>query len=123
MKLNELKILSDNTKAEVLTTILHMTNDDFQKELEIMRASIDSTQDKKLSSIDKYHIINNNYSPIFCNSNDINNTYYEFINNILKNICKGEIEFCYYIGQIRELLRFIPDLKVRLNDFYFEVWN
>jgi len=130
MRLEELKqlnkqLLSDNTKAAALSTILHMTNDEFQQQLKLMKLSNHPTKEKKLSPTTLQYKVNGQFVRLSeSDNNETNYTYYiKFINDVLKNIRKGEIEYCYYIGQVRELLRFIPDLKVRLNDFYFEVWS
>ena len=37
--------------------------------------------------------------------------YKQFINDILKNIRRGEFDFCFYIFQIRDLLTYEPRLK------------
>ena len=38
--------------------------------------------------------------------------YCSFINNILKSIRRGEIDYCFYIYQIQDLLKFEERLKV-----------
>lgn len=53
--------------------------------------------------------------------------YKKFINDILKVIRKGEVDYAYYIYQIEDLLRYEPNLKTKYvrdnSDFsYFEVW-
>lgn len=122
MKLNELKILSDNTKAETLTKLLHMTNEDFQQQLEIMRGLNQETSSRKFNSPTTPYVVGKYYFKLSNENEETGNTYYiKFVNDVLKNLRKGEIEYCYYIGQVKELLRFLPDLKVRLCDFYFEV--
>ena len=49
--------------------------------------------------------------------------YEQFINNILDAIRQGETDYCYYIYQIRDLLRFEPRLKAKWlqDDECFEV--
>lgn len=125
MKLNEIKILPNNTKAETLTKTLHMTNEDFQQQLKLMKQLNQITKEKKLSPTTLQYKVNGQFVRLSeSDNNETNYTYYiKFINDVLKNIHAGEIEYCYYIGQVRELLRFIPDLKVKLCDYYFEVWN
>lgn len=129
MKLEELKQLnkqplSDNTKAETLTKSLHMTNYDFQQQLKLMKLLNQETIARRINSPTTPYVVGKHYFTLSNENEETGNTYYiKFINDVLKNIRKGEIEYCYYIGQVRELLRFIPDLKVRLGDFYFEVWN
>lgn len=49
--------------------------------------------------------------------------YCSFINDVLKNIRSGQIDYCYFIYQIEELLKFhLNDLKSRYCDGYWEVW-
>jgi|GEM_PF-971481 len=116
-------LLSDDIKAETLTKTLNITNSDFQQHLTLMKLHNKPTKEKRLSSTTPNYKINGQFARLFeSGNNETNYTYYiKFINNILTNINRGEIEYCYYIGQVRELLRFIPDLKVNLCDFYFEV--
>lgn len=121
--MNELLELSDNTKAEILTKSLHMTDKDFQQHLNLMRLHNQPSKDKKLNPTTLEYKVNGQFTRLSeSGNNETNYTYYvKFINDILKNLRKGEVDYCYYIGQVRELLRFIPDLKVRLCEFYFEV--
>ena len=39
--------------------------------------------------------------------------YKQFINDILRTIRQGEIDYCFYIYQIRDLLKFEPQLKAQ----------
>lgn len=51
--------------------------------------------------------------------------YKLYINDVLRQIRKGNIEYCYYIYQICDLLKFEHDaLKTRYDPAgrYFEVW-
>lgn len=49
--------------------------------------------------------------------------YCAYINDVLKNIRSGKIDYCYYIFQIMDLLKFhYDDLRTRYNDGYWEVW-
>ncbi|MBU9728935.1 hypothetical protein [Diplocloster modestus] len=51
--------------------------------------------------------------------------YKYYINDVLRQIRKGNIEYCYYIYQICDLLRYEHDtLKTRYEPAgrYFEVW-
>ncbi|MEY8339476.1 hypothetical protein AALB16_15905 [Lachnospiraceae bacterium 62-35] len=50
-------------------------------------------------------------------------TYCAFINDVLKNIRSGQIDYCYYIFQIMDLLKFhYDDLRTRYCDGYWEIW-
>ncbi len=49
--------------------------------------------------------------------------YCTYINDVLRNIRSGQIDYCYYIYQIMELARFHPNsLKTKYRDGYWEVW-
>lgn len=50
-------------------------------------------------------------------------SYCSFINDILKNIRSGQVDYCYYIYQILDILKFHhDDLKTRYCDGYWSVW-
>ena len=49
--------------------------------------------------------------------------YCSFINDVLKNLRSGQTDFCYFIYQIIDLLKFhYDDLRTRYCDGYWEVW-
>ena len=49
--------------------------------------------------------------------------YCSFINDVLRNIRAGQVDYLYYIYQITDLLKFhYDDLKTRYCDGYWEVW-
>lgn len=50
-------------------------------------------------------------------------SYCSYINDILSNIRSGQVDYCYYIYQILDLLKFhYDDLKTRYCNGYWEVW-
>lgn len=50
-------------------------------------------------------------------------TYCSYINDVLFNIQRGRTDYCYYIVQIADLLKFhFDDLKTRYCNGYWEVW-
>lgn len=50
-------------------------------------------------------------------------SYCSYINDVLRNIRRGQTDYCYYIYQIMDLARFHPDnLKTKYCDSYWEVW-
>lgn len=54
-------------------------------------------------------------------------SYCNFINDVLATIRSGEVDYCYFIYQIADLLLFEPELRTKLccEDRlcpYFEVW-
>lgn len=49
--------------------------------------------------------------------------YCAYINDVLRNIRSGQIDYCYYIYQIMDLAKFHFDtLKTKYRDGYWEVW-
>ena len=49
--------------------------------------------------------------------------YCSFINDVLRNIRSGQVDYLYYIYQITDLLKFhYDDLRTRYCDGYWEVW-
>ena len=49
--------------------------------------------------------------------------YCSYINDVLKNIRAGQIDYCYFIYHIMELLKFhYDDLRTKYCDGYWEVW-
>ena len=50
-------------------------------------------------------------------------SYCSYINDVLRNIRKGQVDYCYYIYQILDLLKFhYSDLKTKYCNGYWEVW-
>lgn len=50
-------------------------------------------------------------------------SYCSYINDVLRNIRKGNRDFCYYQYQLVDLLKFhYDDLRTRYCDGYWEVW-
>lgn len=50
-------------------------------------------------------------------------SYCTYINDVLKNIRSGQVDYCYYIYQIIDLLKFhFDDLRTKYCDGYWEVW-
>lgn len=50
-------------------------------------------------------------------------SYCAYINDILNNIRSGQVDYCYYIFQIVDLLKFhLDDLRTKYCDGYWEVW-
>lgn len=49
--------------------------------------------------------------------------YCAYINDVLRNIRAGQIDYCYYIYQIMDLTKFhFDDLRTKYCDGYWEVW-
>ena len=49
--------------------------------------------------------------------------YCSYINDVLENIRAGQIDYCYFIYHIMDLLKFhYDDLRTKYCDGYWEVW-
>lgn len=49
--------------------------------------------------------------------------YCQYINSVLSSIRSGQVDYCYYIYQIMDLLKFHYDtLQTKYCDGYWEVW-
>ena len=49
--------------------------------------------------------------------------YCSYINDVLKNIRAGQIDYCYFIYHIMDLLKFhYDDLRTKYCDGYWKVW-
>lgn len=49
--------------------------------------------------------------------------YSMYINDVLKTIRKGKVDYCYFIYQIMDILKFhYNDLRTKYIDDYWEVW-
>ena len=49
--------------------------------------------------------------------------YCSYINDVLRNIRAGQVDYCYFIYQIMDLAKFhYDDLRTRYCDGYWEVW-
>ena len=50
-------------------------------------------------------------------------SYCSYINDVLRNIRSGQVDYCYYIYQILDLVKFhYNTLRTRYCDGYWEVW-
>ena len=119
-ELREMKLVS-NTNGRPSSTL---TNEKWQKEINIRKLFVAPTNLKKMQgkyskesgvwnveTQGEYHGITNWQS------------YCSYINDILSNIRAGQVDYCYYIYQIMDLLKFhYNDLRTKYCDGYWEVW-
>ena len=121
-ELREMKIVS-NTNGRPTSTL---TNEKWQKEFNVRKMFITPYEQdlKRLGgkyskesgmwneeTMGKYHGATNWQE------------YCSYINDVLKNIRAGQIEYCYFIYQIMELAKFhYNTLRTRYCDGYWEVW-
>lgn len=126
MTLEELRKNNDisNTDGQPSSSL---TDKKWQKEIEIRKLFIQPYKDghtKKLTG--KYAIESGKWSEeihgkyLGCTNWQ---SYCTYINDILRNIRAGQVDYCYFIYQILDLLKFhFNDLKTRYRDGYWEVW-
>lgn len=104
-----------------------LTDKKWQEEFEIRKLFVTPYKDGKC------RILSNKYSKESGTWNsESNGTYYgctswqhysSYINDVLRNIRAGQVDYCYYVYQILDLLKFhFNDLKTRYRDGYWEVW-
>lgn len=123
MKIEKFKNISDG-KGRPNTL---MTNTQWQEYFNIMKLSIQQSKDKRMKA---------SPSPIVVNRYMAGNqlTYYgetqwtiyrNYINSVLSAIRKGEYDYCYFIYQIADLLKYEHDnLRTLWIPKYrcFQVW-
>ena len=122
-ELREMRIIS-NTNGRPTSTL---TDEKWQKEFNIRKMFITPYENgfrKKLSG--KYAKESGKWNEETHGKYDgCTNwqSYCTYINDILTNIRAGQIDYCYFIFQITDLLKFhLEDLRTRYCDGYWEVW-
>lgn len=123
-ELREMKIVS-NTNGRPLSTL---TDEKWQKEFLVRKMFITpfSKDVKKLGG--KYSkesgIWNEETSGVYHGQTNWQE-YCSYINDVLRTIKAGQVDYCYFIYQIMDLAKFNygrKELKTRYCDGYWEVW-
>ena len=123
-ELREMKIVS-NTNGRPLSTL---TDEKWQKEFLVRKMFITpfSKDVKKFGG--KYSkesgIWNEETSGVYHGQTNWQE-YCSYINDVLRNIKAGQVDYCYFIYQIMDLAKFHygrKELKTRYCDGYWEVW-
>ena len=122
-KLKEIKLISNSDYRPTST----LTDEKWQKEFEIRKQFVQPYKDghaKRLSG--KYTKKSGKWNEeihgkyLGCTNWQ---SYCTYINDILCNIRSGQIDYCYYIYQILDLLKFhFEDLRTKYMDGYWKVW-
>lgn len=121
-ELKEMRIVS-NTDGRPLSTL---TNERWQKEFNIRKCFI-TPYDKSVKRFGGKFSKESGMWNEETMSNYQGQTnwqqYCSYINDVLRNIRAGQIDYCYFIYQIVDLLKFhYDDLRTRYRDGYWEVW-
>ena len=121
-ELRELRLIS-NTNG---TPSSSMTDEKWQKEIKIRKAFVTPYPKNITKMTGKYSKESGKWNE------ETHGTYHgctnwqqycSYINDILRSIRNGQVDYCYYIYQILDLLKFhYDDLKTRYCDGYWEVW-
>lgn len=121
-ELRELRLIS-NTNGRPTSA---MTDEKWQKEFNLRKMFI-TPHPKEITRLKgKYSkesgMWNEETQGAYCGCTNWQ-SYCSYINDVLKNIRSGQIDYCYYIYQIVDLLKFhLDDLRTRYCDGYWEVW-
>lgn len=121
-ELRKMKIIS-NTNGRPVSDL---TDEKWQKELNIRKLFItpyDKNTKKLSGSYSTESGSRNEETQGVYNGKTNWQEYCSFINDVLNNIRSGQIDYCYYIYQITDLLKFhFDDLRTKYCDGYWEVW-
>lgn len=122
-ELREMKIIS-NTDGRPTS---NLTNEKWQKELNVRKLFVTPYKDGRTKKLTGKHYKesgqwNNEKKGSYDGCTNWQ-SYCTYINDVLKNIRAGQIDYCYFIYQIMDLLKFhFEDLRTRYRDGYWEVW-
>ena len=123
-ELREMKIIS-NTNGRPTSTL---TDEKWQKEFNVRKLFV-KPYSKKIKRLGQLR--RNSQETGYWNEETMGTyhgatnwqEYCSFINDVLRNIRSGQIDYLYYIYQITDLLKFhYDDLRTRYCDGYWEVW-
>lgn len=118
-ELRKMKLIS-NTNGRPSSTL---TDEKWQREFNIRKLFVKPSMLKKMQG--KYSKESGTWNTETYEYHGMINwqSYCSYINDILSNIRAGQIDYCYFIYQVLDLLKFhYNDLKTKYCDGYWEVW-
>lgn len=120
MQIYEIRNININTGRPSPT----LTDKLWQDEFQIMRIYIEPTKTKSKKMGGKFSKGSYSINEMFQYQGATDwQRYCQYINDVLRNIKNGEVDYCYYKYQIRDLLCFYYDeLRTRFCDGYWQVW-
>lgn len=119
-ELKEMKLVS-NTNGRPCSSL---TDEKWQKEFKLRKLFVTPTNKKKMGGkfSKESGTWNEETSGIYCGATNYQE-YCGYINDVLRTIRSGQRDYCYFIYQITDLLRFhFNDLRTKYCDGYWEVW-
>lgn len=121
-ELKEMRIISNTTGRPTST----LTDEKWQKEFNVRKLFITpySKEVKKMGKkFSKESGLWNEETQGIYHGMTNYQEYCGYINDVLNNIRAGQVDYCYYIFQIIDLLKFhYDDLRTKYCDGYWEVW-
>ena len=123
-ELKEMKLIS-NTNGRPTSTL---TNEKWQKEFNVRKLFVKpySKEVKRMGQLNR-----NSHETGYWNEETMGiyhgatnwQEYCAYINDVLRNIRAGQVDYLYYIYQITDLLKcHYDDLRTKYCDGYWEVW-
>lgn len=119
-ELKEMKLVS-NTNGRPHASL---TDEKWQKEFKLRKLFVTPTTKKRMGGkfSKESGIWNEEINGMYVGATNYQE-YCAYINDILRTIRSGQRDYCYYIYQIVDLLRFhFNDLRTKYCDGYWEVW-
>lgn len=103
------------------------TDEQWQKYFIAMKSLVAPIKEKKMTITRCPTVISSIHSDDNSKYDDVTNwyRYCQFINTILTAIRKGEVDYCFHVYQIADLLKYEYDrlrTKWVSDDQYFQVW-
>ena len=119
-ELREMRLVS-NTNGRPTSTL---TNEKWQKEFQVRKLFVTPSKHNKMQG--KYSQESGYWDEetmgSYCGTTSWQR-YCAYITDVLLNIRARQVDYCYYIYQIMDLLKFhYNDLKTKYCDGYWEVW-
>lgn len=115
MTLEQLKEQALITNTEGRPTS-YMTNEKWQREFELRKSFITPSKERRMKAMSSEHCTE-------YHGETLNHYYRQYINDVLKNIRAGNIDYCYFIYQIEDLLRYEYDRLVTYYNADYECWT
>lgn len=122
-ELKEMRLIS-NTNGRPVS---YLTDEKWQKEFKLRKMFIKPYPKHKNKLDGKYSMESGKWNNVNGEYKGCTNwqQYCSYINDVLRNIKSGQIDYCYYIYQIEELAKFYycnQILKTQYCDGYWKVW-
>lgn len=121
-ELREMKLVSNSNGRPTST----LTDEKWQKEFQVRKLFVKPVG-KKVTKLSGKHSRESGMWNSELNGEYLGTTNWQdyccYMNDVLRNIRAGQVDYCYFIYQITTLLKFhYNNLRTRYRDGYWEVW-